>query len=99
MTKQSFIQQGIAKYIELWKSMMERDAQYANEMSSYVSYWECIYSEITGPLPSTPSLLQEGFWPMTEWQRDHARSTSSDVGPEVTTDTIPEDDPEPYPYC
>ena len=32
LTKQSFIQQGILKYINVWKLMMERDAMYANDM-------------------------------------------------------------------
>ena len=65
LTKQSFIQQGIAKYIDVWKSIMQRDAIYTKEMVGYVHYWERIHSEITGPTPLTPTLLQEGFWPMT----------------------------------
>ena len=36
---------------------------------------------------------------MTNWQRDHACSMSSGIGLDVTPDTTPEDDPEPYPYC
>ena len=40
LTKQSFIQQGIAKYIDVWKSMMARDAMYAKDMAAYVHYWE-----------------------------------------------------------
>ena len=40
LTKQSFIQQGIAKYINVWKSMMARDAMYAKDMAAYVHYWE-----------------------------------------------------------
>lgn len=99
LTKQSFIQQGIAKYIEVWKSMMARDALYARDMLPYVLYWERLYSELTSPVPDTPSLLQEGFWPITNWQRDHARSTASGNGPDATSDITPEDDPEPYPYC
>lgn len=99
LTKQSFIQQGIAKYIELWKSMMARDAMYAKDMAGYVHYWERIYSEITGPVPPTPAELQEGFWPITNWQRDHARSGAFGGLPDVPPDTTPEDDPEPFPYC
>ena len=38
LTKQSFIQQGIAKYIDVWKSMMARDAMYAKDMAAYVQY-------------------------------------------------------------
>ena len=34
LTKQSFIQQGIAKYIDVWKSMMARDAMYAKDMAN-----------------------------------------------------------------
>ena len=67
LTKQSFIQQGIAKYIDMWKSMMARDAMYAKDMAAYVQYWERLYLEITGPVPPTPVELQEGFWPMTNW--------------------------------
>ena len=99
LTKQSFIQQGIAKYIDVWKSMMARDAMYAKDMAAYVQYWERLHLEITGPIPPTPAELQEGFWPMTNWQRDHACRMSSGVGLDVTPDTTPEDDPEPYPYC
>ena len=65
LTKQSSIQQGIAKYINVWKSMMARDAMYAKDMAVYVHYWERLYSEITGPVPPTPAKLQEGFWPTT----------------------------------
>ena len=99
LTKQSFIQQGIAKYVDVWKSMMQRDAMYAKDMVGYVRYWEQIHSEITGRAPLTPPLLQEGFWPMTNWQRDHMCSMSSGVGHDVSPDTTPEDDPKPYPYC
>ena len=37
----------------VWKSMMRRDALYAQEMAGYVAYWERLYSEMTGPLPRT----------------------------------------------
>ena len=99
LTKQSFIQQGIAKYIDVWKSIMERDAMYAKDMAGYVHYWEQIHSEIMDPAPLTLTLLQEGFWPMTNWQRDHMYSMSSGVGHDASLETTPEDDPEPYPYC
>ena len=78
---------------------MERDAMYAKDMASYVYYWERIHSEITGPAPLTLTLLQEGFWPMTNWQRDHVCSMFSGVRHHVSPNTTPEDDPEPYPYC
>ena len=67
LTKQSFIQEGIAKYINVWKSMMARDAMYAKDMATYVHYWERLHLEITGLVPPTPVELQEGFWPMTNW--------------------------------
>ena len=38
LTKQSFIQQGIAKYIDVWKSVMVKDAMYAKDMAAYVHY-------------------------------------------------------------
>ena len=79
--------------------MMARDAMYAKDMVAYVHYWERLHLEITGPVPPTPAELQEGFWPMTNWQRDHTCSMSLGVGLDVTPDTTPEDDPEPYPYC
>ena len=99
LTKQSFIQQGIAKYINEWKSMMERNAMNAKDMAGYVHYWERIHLEITSPALLTPTLLQKGFWPMTNWQRDHACSMSFGVQHDVSLDTTSEDDPEPYPYC
>ena len=46
---------------------MARDAMYAKDMASYVQYWERLHLEITGPVLSTPTELQEGFWPMTNW--------------------------------
>ena len=58
-----------------------------------------MHSEITCPVPPTPAKLQEGFWPITNWQRDHANIMSSGVGLDVSPDTTLEDDPEPYPYC
>ena len=67
LTKQSFIQQGIAKYIDVWKSMMARDAMYAKDMAAYVHCWERLYSEIIGLVPPTPTELREGFWPTTNW--------------------------------
>ena len=36
---------------------------------------------------------------MTNWQCDHACNMYSGIGLDVTPDTTPEDDPEPYPYC
>ena len=99
LTKQNFIQQGIAKYINVWKIMMARDAMYAKDMAVYIHYWERLHSEITSPVPPTPTELQEGFWPITNWQRDHANIMSSGVGLDVSSDTTLEDDPEPYPYC
>ena len=99
LIKQSFIQQGIAKYIDVWKSMMARDAMYVKDIAAYVHYWEQLYSEITGPVPPTPAKLQEGFWPITYWQRNHANIMSSAIGLDVSLDITPEDDPEPYPYC
>ena len=53
LTKQSFIQQGIAKYIDVWKSMMARDAMYAKDMAAYVRYRERLHLEIIGPIPAT----------------------------------------------
>ena len=99
LTKQSIIQQGIGKYIVVRKSMMERDAMYAKDMAGYVHYWEQIHSKIMDPAPLTTTLLQEGFWPMTNWQRDHAYSMSFGIGPDVSLNTILEDDLKPYPYC
>ena len=99
LTKQSFIQQGIAKYIDVWKSMMARDAMYAKDMATYVHYWERLYSEITSPVPPTPVELWEDFWPTTNLQRDHSNSMSARAGYDVSSDITPEDDPEPYPYC
>ena len=36
---------------------------------------------------------------MSNWQQDHDYSMSSEVGPNVSLNTAPENDPEPYPYC
>jgi hypothetical protein len=64
--KKSFIINDILKYIQFWKSDMARNARYAAEMSCFVAYWEQIYKEITGPLPSQHDTLQEGFWPILD---------------------------------
>ena len=78
---------------------MERDAIYAKDIAGYVHYWERIHSEIMGSAPLTPTLLQEEFWPMINWQRDHVCSMSSRVRHDDSPDTTSEDDPKPYPYC
>ena len=78
---------------------MEKDAMYAKDMAGYVYYWEQIHSEIIGLAPLTPTVLQERFWPMTNWQRARMCSMSSGVRHDVSPDTTPKDDPEPYPYC
>jgi hypothetical protein len=78
---------------------MARNARYATEMSCFVDYWEQIHREITGPLSSQPDKLQEGFWLIPDWRRDHARSCSSENGPTHSADLTPEDDPEPYLLC
>jgi hypothetical protein len=64
--KKSFIINGIAKYIQYWRSGMARNVRYAAEMSCFVDYWERIYKEITSPLPSNP----------TSCRRDSGRSRS-----------------------
>ena len=79
--------------------MMARDAIYAKDMAAYIHYWKRLHLEITCHVPPTPVELQEGFWPMTNWQHDHACCMSSGVGFDVTPNTTPEDDLEPYPYC
>ena len=79
--------------------MMARDAMYAKDMAAYVHYWEQLYLEITSHVPPIPAELQEGFWPITNWQCDHSNIMSSGVGLDVSSDITPEDDPEPYPYC
>ena len=68
-------------------------------MSCFIDYWERIHREITGPLPFQPEKLQEGFWPISDWKRDHARNCSRGNDPTHSADLIPEDDPEPYPFC
>jgi hypothetical protein len=78
---------------------MAKNARYAAEMSCFVEYWERIHREITGPLPIQPDNLQEGFWPMSDWRRDHAWRCSTDNGPVYTADNSPKDDLEPYPFC
>ena len=98
LMKRSFIQQGIAKYIDVWKLMLERDAMYAKDMASYIHYWERKYSEITRLVPSTLTVLQKGFWPMTNCQQDHACSMSSWDWAWFSLDTTLEDDPKSYPY-
>jgi hypothetical protein len=97
--KKSFIINGIAKYIQYWRSGMARNARYAAEMSCFVDYWERIHRKITGPLPSQPDKVQDGFWPSSDWKRDHARSCSIENDPTHSTDLAPEDDSEPYPLC
>ena len=75
LDKQRVIKQGVAKFIEVWKSMMQRDALYAQEMSGYIVYWERLYSKIMGPLPRNHDILQEGFWLIIDWQQDHVASS------------------------
>ena len=63
LTKQSFIQQGIAKYIDVWKSMMARDAMYAKDMAAYVHYWERLHLEITVLFRLLPQSCRRDFGP------------------------------------
>jgi hypothetical protein len=98
LEKQRVIKQGVAKYIKVWKSMMRRDALYAQEMSGYVAYWEHLYSEITGPLPRNQDVLQEGFWPITDWQQDHAASSQASTSTSGIPGMTPEDDLESFPF-
>jgi hypothetical protein len=79
--------------------MMRRDALYVQEMSGYVAYWERLYSEITGPLPRNQDVLQESFWPIIDWQRDHAASSQASKSTSGIPGVIPEDDLEPFPFC
>jgi hypothetical protein len=50
-------------------------------------------------LPSQLEKLQEGFWLISDWRKDHARSCSTENGPAHSADLTPENDPEPYPFC
>ena len=100
MEKQCYIKNGIAKYVEFWKTGMARNRRYSEEMAGCVAYWERIHAEINKSLPVTPSTLVEGFWPISDWVRDHARTNVESVSalnnPE---DVTPEDDVDTFPYC
>jgi hypothetical protein len=97
--KKGFIINGIAKYIQYWRSSMAKNARYTAKMSYFVEYWERIHGEITSPLSFQPDNLQEGFWPILDWRRDHARSCSTKNGPAYLAENTPENDPESYPFC
>ena len=97
--KKGFIINGIAKYIQYWRSSMARNARYAVEMSSFMEYWKQIHREISGPLPIQSDSLLEGFWPISDWKRDHPWSSSTEYGPMYVPDNTPENDPKPYPFC
>jgi hypothetical protein len=47
--KKGFIINGIAKYIQYWRSSMARNARYAAEMSCFMEYWERIHEGQTCP--------------------------------------------------
>ena len=79
--------------------MIGRDAMYAKDMMGCICYWEQIYSKIMDPIIFTPIVIQEGFWLMSNWQRDHACSMSSSIEANVASDTTLEDDLEPDSYC
>jgi hypothetical protein len=55
--KKSFIINGIAKYIQYWRSGMAKNARYATEMSYFIDYWERIHREIISPLSFQPEKL------------------------------------------
>ena len=90
---------GIAKYIEFWQAGMARDAKYSQHMAPYVSYWKQIHELISGPLPSNPTILQEGFWPRSGWIRDHARASSNNGDIGDNPDITPKDDPDRLLFC
>ena len=55
---------------------------------------------VSGPLPTAPGRLVEGFWPCLDWRRDHAcRFAPAEAGPSSTPDITPEDDVDPFTYC
>ena len=97
--KKSFIINGIAKYIQYWRSGMARNARYGMEMSCFVEYWERIHGKITSPLFFQANNLQEGFWPISDQRRNHAWNCSTKIGLAYLADNTPKDNPEPYKFC
>ena len=78
---------------------MARNARYAAKISYFVDYWERMHREITSLLPSQLNKLQEGFWLISDWRKEHARSCLVENGPTHSADLTPEDDLESYPFC
>jgi len=99
--KRTFIKNGIAKFIDFWKSGMARNRKYSEDMAGYVLYWERLLNIISAPLPSAPNMLVEGFWPISHWRRDHTCkfAAPTEPHPHGIPDITPEDDPDSYPYC
>lgn len=99
--KRNFIKSGLSKYIEYWRTGMARDKKYAQDMLPYVLYWERILKEVNEPLPPNSATLQEGFWPISDWKRDHVTTFDAEDEYIPDPDIRPgdEDEVEPYPFC
>ena len=95
--KRGFILDGISKFIDYWRSGMDRCFHYATGMQNVVRYWEGV-SSLLVPEPEQPPTLIEGFWPKTNWKRDHTGRVN-DLSCVGDQDISPEDEEEAYPYC
>ena len=65
-------------------------------MFCFIAYWEIIYKEIIGPLPTHLNALHEGFWPILDWKTDHTCNFSIDGVPDNVLSLIFKNDLKPY---
>jgi hypothetical protein len=69
--KEKFINNGISKYLELWKVNIVRDEMYTKAMGPYIESWEGILKCLLKPLPKQSPILLEGLWPSSNWKVNH----------------------------
>jgi hypothetical protein len=77
---------------------MARNMRYSEEMARCVAYWERIHAKINKSLPVTPTLVK-GFWPISDWVRDHPCTNIESVSTLNNPDNAtPEDDVDTFLY-
>ena len=76
---------------------MDCCVEYAKGMHNVVQYWFGIH-ELMDEVLEQHFELKEGFWPKTNWKRDHL-GQKNDLSIIDDLNITSENEEEPYPYC
>jgi hypothetical protein len=69
--KERFIDNGILKYVEIWKLGMLKDDSHVKVMDLYVNYQESILELLSRFILQQSFILLEGFWPSNNWRANY----------------------------